>query len=575
MGVRESRIEIVKLARAAFSPIRLGILKLLNLSQMSFSEIAEHLGLTDRYRKATLSYHLKRLINNGLVEYLPRTRSYALTPLGRAAVEIAYQLERRVAKGQVVIRTIDLSAETIDRNRLSEIIVGELRLPARLARKISLTVESNVESLSQDILPQWLVEDMILVELALSGLSINRTSTLAHAGPTMERLQKIFSQTSEKGGWWSFARQVYSTVMTTFVVDKMLPPSFRRHYYEGVVDIYHPAWTPTHVFSLSLNDADEGAVKKALNLVFNDVVVSGAIGNEVRTSIPSQHGPTIYQVVELSANSLSGSSTPFNILRRVKVPSHLLELYDHIFMGYPTLGNHPCLVTGSQKGRPSFTRYVIKPEPTDSPIGTYYFVGVNMFRLITVCGQDWGIFEEEVGRLLSDFTKYAHRSITLLKKWWGEVTDCKLYFLLAPVGAVESIHSISGERVEDETFFKLLCDPLARLKKILDSLSGLAGKILITSSWPAPISDRMLSMDSLISAHSPRFEKPEAGGPSSYSKYLVPPTLLLHKDMVMELSSLITGGILVDALSLDRVSRSVPREYLSDLLQSAPVLLVA
>jgi len=62
---------------------------------------------------------------------------------------------------------------------------------------------------------------------------------------------------------------------------------------------------------------------------------------------------------------------------------------------------------------------------------------------------------------------------------------------------------------------------------------------------------------------------------SRYSDYLIPPGILRNKEMVAELSSLVSGGILVNLQELDMVSGSLSRDEFADLLQSYPILIVA
>ena len=574
MSLSAGNNDVVRAARVALSPSRLRILRLLTVSQMSFSEIAEHLGFADRSKSVTLSYHLKRLAQNGLVNYSVKSRSYSLTPLGRAVVEVIRHLEGSLSRGKLMMQTSDYSAEYLDRNTLTELIVGELRVPYRLARRVSLAVENSVESLSADFLPRWLVEDMLLVELASTGLPINRLSSLAHSGPTLASLQRIFNKYISKGEWWHFTKYVYSSVMSTYVIDKAIPSSLRKYYYYGELDIYHPAWALTHIFSLAQGPNLDESLDKALLTVVNDLVIRERSPSLIEATNIAPLPETIYHALQISNNNvedltqyLQGSST-------TRTLTQLFTFLDKAMIGYPLRGNGQVLVAAVEEHPPLFTRYSIWSGQPNHHVGTYYFVGLNVYRLVTESGGDWGAFEERTKRVLSEFSAFAQRTAPRVRARLEGSAVPKLYYLLAPVGAIEAAQS-SGDKTTSEQIFFFLSELLHRLRSVVDGLAGLGERTLVASSWPSSISNRLLAIDSLLQARSSLSDKQGSRMISRYSNYLIPPHILQNKDMVAPLSSLVSGGILVDLQELDMVSGSLSRDEFADLLQSYPILIVA
>ncbi len=473
-----------------------------------------------------------------------------------------------------MIQTSDDSAEYLDRNILTELIVGELRVPHRLARRVSLAVESGVESLSADFLPRWLVEDMLLVELASTGLPINRLSSLAHSGPTLATLQRIFNKYISKGEWWPFTKYVYSSVMSTYVVDKAIPPSLRKHYYYGELDIYHPAWTLTHIFSLSQGPNQDESLDKALLTVVNDLVIRERSSSLIEATKIAPLPETIYHALQISSNNVEDLTQYLQDSSTTTALTQLFTFLDKAMIGYPLRGNGQVLLAAVQEHPPLFTRYSILSGQPNHHVGTYYFVGLNVYRLVTESGGDWGAFEERTKRVLSEFSAFAQRTAPRVRaRLEGSVVP-KLYYLLAPVGAIEAAQS-SGDKTTSEQIFFFLSELLHRLRSVVEGLTGLGERMLVASSWPSSISNRLLAIDSLLQGRSSSGDKQGSRMFSRYSDYLIPPGILRNKEMVAELSSLVSGGLLVNLQELDMVSGSLSRDEFADLLQSYPILIVA
>lgn len=101
-GTRDEHrlIESAIVFGAASHPIRLGVLKIVSEGPRTFTEIAHSLGMDASTEPGLLNYHLRKLLNAGLVNREGHT--YELTDLGKILLSVARNLTERKQEEEMV-----------------------------------------------------------------------------------------------------------------------------------------------------------------------------------------------------------------------------------------------------------------------------------------------------------------------------------------------------------------------------------------------------------------------------------------------------------------------------------------
>ncbi|MEM0481753.1 MAG: winged helix-turn-helix domain-containing protein [Nitrososphaerota archaeon] len=573
MRREDGRAEIASVLRAVSSPIRLSIIEALNTSQMNFSELIKYSGLSERGDVGKFTYHLKTLLRTGLIEYSSKSRVYSLTPLGRRVVEVVRNLQHKSVSGELVMLNWDYSIMPINRNIIAEHVVEAVQIPADLARRVGILVEKRLVELQTLMIPRWLFEDLLRVELLSSNVELEKISNIMPSGPTIRELYTAFHKSVDKNCLKSLNNYMFDTAMRTLVVEKLFQKQLKQHYYLGEFDLYPIARGPAQIFSISLTGYEEFVIQKVMDLVCNDLVVRIDVDSEIGPYHNSYfpYPENIYFLIEGSASIIARHSEKRGNGHRLGEVLKRCEWADKVGVGLPVRESSPILYTFYRGDRTLFTQYAIKTSVSGG-FGVHSFIGLNILRLLSDGEFDESIIIQRVSPMLERLGRYLERCTHYLYKFHKEAPRMPLLYLMAPVGLVEALRLLSTESSKAEEGYNLLARVLKSLSEAINSVSSLRGRVIIASSWPQPLSDRLYSIDKALATN--RFyADTEIQEPlNRYCNSLSEIFLTLCLDHLQDLAQLLGGIVMEDAL-VERLMELHGREPVLDLLQSLPILL--
>ncbi|MEM2952220.1 MAG: winged helix-turn-helix domain-containing protein [Nitrososphaerota archaeon] len=575
MSREEKRVEVASILKAVSSPIRLSIIEALNTSQMNFSELIKYTGLSEQSEVGKFTYHLKTLLRAGLVEYSSRSRVYSLTPLGSVMVEIIHGLHRRTTSNGLIALGWDYYPEQFNRNIIAEYAVEAVRIPIDLARRVSILIEKRLEELQANIIPRWLLEDFLRVELLFSNVGLEKLSNITPAGPTIQELYKVFRSSVEKGSRELLNRYIHETMMRRLVVERFFPEMLRQQYYLGEIDLHPLALSLTHVLSISLAKYDESTVGAAMKMTLNDLTFRVDTESKPNLSPDPWFGlpENVYFLVEDSipeiiskyyAKGVDDSGLEA-VLKRG-------SWSDRIKIGLPARKSAPLVYSYYQGAETLFTQYMIRTSAA-SGFGIYSIIGINALRLLRSCGFEKSAMLQEMNIMIGRLSKYLKKCVQYLHTFHEYSSKIQMFYLLAPIGLVEALKSIP-DGLEGENKYNLLFQVVESLVEAANSIPTLRGRVIVASYWPSRLSARLYSIDRVMLV----------GGPSTSSEALTPLSPYcnslseifssLNLDQIYSLARLL-GGIVMKDQFLDRLVERHGKEHVQDLLQSLPILLVA
>ncbi|MGQ9479426.1 MAG: anaerobic ribonucleoside-triphosphate reductase [Thermoproteota archaeon] len=155
--------ELSEIFKALAFPIRIEILKILDKNSRRYSELMKTVKL-DRFNDAgKFAYHLSKLMENGLVEYRPENKIYAITLLGKDVLNYAMGLFESLRKREnvLMVRRSDSSIELFDRKRIEECLVREAGMDQEVAETIALEIEDRLYSLGIKYLTAPLIREYV------------------------------------------------------------------------------------------------------------------------------------------------------------------------------------------------------------------------------------------------------------------------------------------------------------------------------------------------------------------------------------------------------------------------------
>ncbi len=185
---------------AVSAPTRIQTLRLLaTRGPLTYSEIMEMLNLEPTKDAGKFVYHLKNLVNTGLVTFDKSIRKYKITELGLMVVNFSQDLEEYVLKkaGRMLVRTSRYTIEEFDRSRITSSLVEEAGLTPELAEKISSEVEERLLKLPVKYLTAPLIREFVNAVLIESGLEEYRHK-LTRLGMPVHDVRKTVEEASKK-----------------------------------------------------------------------------------------------------------------------------------------------------------------------------------------------------------------------------------------------------------------------------------------------------------------------------------------------------------------------------------------
>ncbi|RLG91979.1 MAG: hypothetical protein DRO36_02805 [Candidatus Hecatellales archaeon] len=186
---------------AVSAPIRIQTLRLLaNRGPLTYSEIMEMLNLEPTKDAGKFVYHLKNLVNTGLIAFDKTIKKYKVTELGLMVINFSQDLEEYALKkaGRMLVRTSRYTIEEFDRSKITMSLIEEAGLTPEVAEKISSEVEERLLKLPIKYLTAPLIREFVNAVLIESGLEEYRHK-LTRLGMPVHDVKKTVEEASKKG----------------------------------------------------------------------------------------------------------------------------------------------------------------------------------------------------------------------------------------------------------------------------------------------------------------------------------------------------------------------------------------
>lgn len=184
---------------AASSPVRMQILRLLSTKgALTYTEVMSSIKLDPIRDAGKFVYHLRSLIEAGLLQLDKETKKYSITELGALIVKFARDIEEYVAvkRGRLFVRTSRLAIEEFDRSKITNSLVTEAGVPQDLAEDIAAEAEERLIRLKTTYLTAPLIREFINAILIEKKLEDYRHK-LTRVGMPIYDVTQLFKTASE------------------------------------------------------------------------------------------------------------------------------------------------------------------------------------------------------------------------------------------------------------------------------------------------------------------------------------------------------------------------------------------
>lgn len=222
------------------SKIRLQIIRLLDVKgSLPYTEIMFSLKLDPVRDAGKFVYHLKNLMEPGLITLDKDKKKYMITDLGREVIKFARELEEYVAikKGKLYVRTSRFSIEDFNKEKIINSLATEANIPYDLAEEIATEAEERLIQLRTTYLTAPLIREFVNSILIEKGLDEYRHK-LTRLGMPIYDVNQLLKNTGQKG--FNVEKIIYasgSSVIEEYALLTSLPRDIADSHLSGSLHI--------------------------------------------------------------------------------------------------------------------------------------------------------------------------------------------------------------------------------------------------------------------------------------------------------------------------------------------------
>jgi len=273
MKPRRADSDLAAVLDSIASPIRLKIVTSLAQRKMSYSELAKAIGM-DRDRDAgKFSYHLKKLLSNGLIEVDKSTGKYALSRRGMLVLRHVEKLEEEIGERTLmIVRRSDQLIEPFDKNKIAEALVKEAKLSPKLAKEIASIAEKKLFDLRIDYLTAPLIRELVNSILLDMGLEKYR-HRLTRLGMPLYDVFKLFKKSFDLRDWRIFIEESSRAIAKEYLLLNFLPREAAELHLSGRIDIYPISGWLMGFFSRRFDLDSEDPSKLAAKIIQDSILI--------------------------------------------------------------------------------------------------------------------------------------------------------------------------------------------------------------------------------------------------------------------------------------------------------------
>lgn len=238
MSPRQPMPGITLILDSIASPTRLRMLKSLAQKKLGYSELAKAVGM-DRDRDAgKFSYHLKKLLDSGLIEVDNSLGKYVLSSKGVLILRYLERLEEELGeRSLMIVRRSDQLIEPFNKDKIADALVKEAKLPPKLAREVASIAERKLLDLKIDYLTAPLIRELVNSILLDMGLEKYRHK-LTRLGMPLYDVVKLLKKSFKSNNWKLFLEKSSGNITREYLLLDYLPREVAELHLSGKIDIY-------------------------------------------------------------------------------------------------------------------------------------------------------------------------------------------------------------------------------------------------------------------------------------------------------------------------------------------------
>ena len=222
------------------SKIRLQILRLLDgKGSMPYTEIMISLELDPVRDAGKFVYHLKNLMEPGLISLDKDRKKYTITDLGKEVIRFARELEEYVVikKGKLYVRTSQFSVEEFNKDKIVNSLSTEANVPYDLAEEIAIEAKERLIQLKTSYLTSPLIREFVNTILIEKGLDEYRHKLTRLGMPVYDVLQLFKTSGQRKSHVEKTIYASGSSVMEEYALLASLPRDIADAHLSGLLHI--------------------------------------------------------------------------------------------------------------------------------------------------------------------------------------------------------------------------------------------------------------------------------------------------------------------------------------------------
>jgi len=199
----------------------------------------QELNMSPRTDAGKFGYHLKTLVEAGLVTTVPASGKYALTDVGKIMAELIWEIEEisRKKARRMLVRTSSLTMEPFERKKIVEALRREANAPKKIAEAIAREAEERLLKLEISYLTAPLIREFVNAILLEQGLEDYRHS-MTRLGLPVYDVERLLEREHYAP---TFPDKVHAAtgdaVMSEYTLIKQLPRKVSDAHLSGIIHV--------------------------------------------------------------------------------------------------------------------------------------------------------------------------------------------------------------------------------------------------------------------------------------------------------------------------------------------------
>lgn len=504
MGERSESVAQHKIFAALSSTIRLEILKALSSSDMSYTDLFNKIGMRKERDVGKFTYHLKQLLNLGLVEVNKETKRYTLSENGRLVLELVEKIEEALTgKKRRIVTKSDLNLEEFSKFRIVEDLVKEAKLPPKVANRIASSLVDRIKVMNISNVPATMIRYLVCSELLDAGFEKAFWRTVPLTMPVND-FNGMIREALHKRDVTKLMRSLTLELSRRYLLHHSLGSSLIEKIYLGLVSFYDLDCLLLSALGLNVMPSEKGTNLAEMFIVnlFRDryvilkdalLIHNSCITPKLLTYITDVASSNSFKiVVNDDVTSCLSERKAKSRLQEVFPPSFLSELQRvNAKISYPLSGDGAYCFSSVQNNRilynGEWSGNLIHIGDVSVALCT---ISINLYGLLASSEWDFDVVNEQFKTIAKDLDSVIDRRMRFMRRLIGDDVRANSVILIAPIGAYEAAHYISkayGRSLNGALL--LVLGLVSRFRSYLRRTGDLFLQTLY--SWPKSVSNDM------------------------------------------------------------------------------------